>query len=235
MDVVLKVLEGAKHGAKIAVKKNEFTIGRSQDCSLCAGSTAVSRRHCLIARDDKTLTVKDLGSRNGTLVNGEKIDGTVELHSGDELTVGPLKFLVTISTGIANAKKPQVKSVAEAVDRAASGSSSSIDIDDISQWLLDPTRDDVTAVAETQTIMMDDTNAGKVITPPADPQEQPAGDMVADDPAADEESADKAQVDADDRKKKKEPGKLPKLPDKPGTKDSREAAAEALRNWNRRR
>lgn len=245
MDVVLKVLEGAKHGAKVAVKKSEFTIGRSQECSLCAGSTAVSRKHCLITRDENHVAVKDLGSRNGTLVNGEKIEGTVQLQSGDELTVGPLKFLVTISTGIANAKKPQVKSVAEAVDRAANGSSSSVGMEDISQWLLGPDLDDASAVAETQTIMMDDTNAGKVATPPTEePQESP-GEIVADnehdkqdehdgldEQAEGDEDAETAETNGG---KKKGPGKLPKLSAKPATKDSREAAAEALRNWNRRR
>ena len=228
MDVVLKVLEGAKHGAKIAVKKSEFTIGRAQECSLCAGSTAVSRKHCLITRDENRVTVQDLGSRNGTLINGEKTEGAVELKSGDELTVGPLKFLVTISTGIANEKKPQVKSVAEAVNRAASDSST-IDVDDISQWLLGPAGNDASAGAETQTIMMDDTNAGKVTTPaPIEVPEQPAEESA-------EESHESEEHAEEDKGKKKGPGKLPTMPAKPGTKDSREAAMEALRNWNRRR
>ena len=109
MEVMLKVLEGAKSGAQVAIKKNEFVIGRSQECHLCAGSSAVSRRHCAILRDDNRVSIKDLGSRNGTLVNGQKIEGEVELASGDEVVVGPLKFLVTISTGIANAKRAEVK------------------------------------------------------------------------------------------------------------------------------
>jgi predicted component of type VI protein secretion system len=72
MDVSLKVLEGAKSGTKIAVKKTEFIIGRSQDCHLCAGSSAVSRQHCAILRTDNRVSIKDLGSRNGTIVNGNK-------------------------------------------------------------------------------------------------------------------------------------------------------------------
>src|SRR3990170_4837570 len=155
MDVILKVLEGAKSGAKIAVKKTEFIIGRSQGCHLCAGSSAVSRQHCAILRQDNRVSIKDLGSRNGTVVNGIKIAEETELASGDEVTVGPLKFLVTISTGISNAKKPGVKSVAEAMVRTAETPTGSVGDDDITKWLLSP----VSALTETQTIRLDDTNA----------------------------------------------------------------------------
>ena len=106
MDVILKVLEGAKVGTKVAVKKEEFLIGRSPKCHLCAGSSSISRKHCALIRSDASVSVKDLGSRNGTLINGEKIEKgkAHELQSGDELTVGSLRFLVTISHGIKNTK-----------------------------------------------------------------------------------------------------------------------------------
>jgi pSer/pThr/pTyr-binding forkhead associated (FHA) protein len=88
MDVTLKVLEGAKVGAKISIKKPEFTIGRSQGCSLCAGSSAVSRQHCMISRDESKVTVRDMGSRNGTLVNGVRISGEQRLNDGDIISFG---------------------------------------------------------------------------------------------------------------------------------------------------
>ena len=218
MDVVLKVLEGAKSGAKIAVKKNEFLIGRSQSCHLCAGSSAISRQHCAIMRDENRVTVKDLGSRNGTLVNGNKIAEETELVSGDEITVGPLKFLVTITAGITNAKRAEVKSVAEAVVRTADTPSTDIGMDDIHNWLLAPSA----AMTETQTIRIDDTNAIQAIRKAA---EQETADAAT---AAEAETA--APVE-----EKTAAGKLPKIPAKPMSKDSREAAAEALRAWNRRR
>lgn len=223
MDVTLKVLEGAKTGAKIAVKKAEFIIGRSQKCHLCAGSSAISRQHCAILRQDNRVTVKDLGSRNGTLVNGEKIAAETELASGDEIIVGPLKFLVTISTGLNSEKKPSVKSVAEAVARAADTPPASVADDDITKWLLGP----VSALTETQTIRLDDTNAIQKMREAAEAEAQAA-----------DASADEAETTADEKAAppaKHGPGKLPKLPEKPGTKDSREAAVEALRAWSRRR
>ncbi len=227
MDVTLKVLEGAKVGAKISIKKPEFTIGRSQGCSLCAGSSAVSRQHCMISRDESKVTVRDMGSRNGTLVNGEKIEGTVELASGDEITVGPLKFLLTITSSLNSVKKPEVKSVAEAVVRTASTPSGSIGDDDISKWLLGPS----SALNETQTIRIDDTNAIQQMHAAA------AEAAAAEAKAAEESAIDAAEKPTDHSGKpaKPAPGKLPKMADKAGTKDSREAAVEALRAWSRRR
>ena len=227
MDVTLKVLEGAKHGAKIAIKKAEFTIGRSQSCSLCAGSSAVSRQHCMISRDESKVTVRDMGSRNGTLVNGNKIEGTVELASGDEITVGPLKFLLTITSSLNSVKKPEVKSVAEAVVRTATTPTDSVADDDITKWLLSPS----SALNETQTIRIDDTNAIHKMHAAA------AEAANAEVKAAEAAAAAEAEKPTDHSGKpaKPEPGKLPKIADKAGTKDSREAAVEALRAWSRRR
>lgn len=228
MDVILKVIEGSKAGAKLAVKKSEFLIGRSQECHLCAGSSAISRRHCVILRKDARVAIKDLGSRNGTLVNGHKIAEETELRTGDEITVGPLKFMIAISTGINNVKRDEVKTVAEAVERAAEQPAGDASVDDITKWLSGP---DSFALNETQTIRMDDTNAahiGKLIE-----AETAALDAAA--AAAAAESSSIGDEKSEAKPGKREPGKLPKMPSGPTSKDSREAAAEALRAWSRRR
>src|SRR3990172_12134138 len=122
----LIVLAGAKEGTVIPIKKKEFTIGRSKECTLRAGSEAISRRHCILARTDAGFTVRDLGSRNGTYVNGQKIEQETELHDGDELSVGPLRFRVSAeqtakpaeATGAEAAAKPSApKTAAEAASR----------------------------------------------------------------------------------------------------------------------
>jgi pSer/pThr/pTyr-binding forkhead associated (FHA) protein len=221
MDVTLKVIEGAKVGAKVAIKKNEFVIGRSQECHLCAASSAISRKHCAILRNDARVTIKDLGSRNGTLVNGEKIAAETELASGDEIAVGPLRFLVTITAGLANAKRAEVKSVAEAVERVAETPAADTSVDDIAKWLtVDPS-----ALNETQTIRIDDTNAAQLSRALEAETSEMRIDQASEDSKAGESSAGT----------KKGPGKLPKLSQGPTSKDSREAAAEALRAWSRRR
>ncbi|MEM8945475.1 MAG: FHA domain-containing protein [Planctomycetota bacterium] len=231
MDVILKVLEGAKTGTKIAVKKNEFLVGRSQECHLCAGSSSVSRRHCVITRKDAVVSIRDLGSRNGTVVNGKKTSGEVELSSGDEIGIGTLKLLLTITHGINNLKRPKVKSVAEAVERTVATGDSTVGEDDITKWLHDapgpPPSSQV--MSETQTIRMDDTNAMQL----REQVEKQQADQQQPDEASAEETDE--EDDSKGKKKKKEPGKLPPVPNEPASKDSREAAMMALRNWNRRR
>ncbi len=229
MDVILKVTKGSKIGAKIAVKKDEFLIGRSPECHLCAGSTSISRQHCAITRDGTKVTIKDLGSRNGTLLNGEKITGEVELKSGDDIAIGSLGFMVTISSGLNNEKKPEVKSVAEAVERAAEKSSGSfVGVDDISNWLID-TDKPKGSFSDTQTIRLDDTKASELREAMKEVAEADETTEVPIDPQAEAAKPDEKS------KGKKEPGKLPPMIKQPGTKDSREAAVEALRSWNRRR
>jgi pSer/pThr/pTyr-binding forkhead associated (FHA) protein len=231
MDVILKVTKGSKIGAKIAVKKDEFLIGRSPECHLCAGSTSISRRHCAITRNGTSVTIKDLGSRNGTLVNGEKITGEVELQSGDDIAIGSLGFMVTISSGLNNEKKPQVKTVAEAVERVAEkASGSSMSVDDISNWLVDTDKPKGT-FSDTQTIKLDDTKASELRAAMQELAESGAVEIPEEAVAEEKTDEDKAA----DKKGKKEPGKLPPMIKQPGTKDSREAAVEALRSWNRRR
>jgi len=242
MDVILKVLEGAKTGTKVAVKKDEFLIGRSQKCHLCAGSSSVSRRHCAITRSGTTVSIKDLGSRNGTLVNGQKITGEVELASGDEIAVGSLKFLMTITPGISNLKRPKVKTVAEAAERTAASEDSSVAEDDITQWLLDTPSKPPQTMNETQTIQMDDTNAIH-LKKMAEQQESPQksdNSSATQGASITEELPEEEQLEEEThskqaKSKKKKPGKLPPLPSEPDSKDSREAAMQALRNWNRRR
>jgi pSer/pThr/pTyr-binding forkhead associated (FHA) protein len=243
MDVILKVIEGAKAGSKVAVKKDRFLIGRSPKCHLSAGSTAISRQHSVIMRHDGKVTIRDLGSRNGTFVNGKKVTEEVELSSGDELAVGPLKFMVMITHGINNTKRSQVETVADAVERTVEKGESGIQDDDIANWLNDPGVN-VMSVAETQTIQMDDTNAAQMQKIAEDLADDDTSAGVASDGVevgseAMEEAAQEEEPTGDKPseagKKKKGPGKLPPMSSQPATKDSREAAVEALRAWNRRR
>src|SRR3954462_8362786 len=92
MKLKLIVLAGAKEGLEIPLKKDKFLIGRAKECALRAGSEAISRRHCAIIQRETGWTVRDLGSRNGTLVNDERINKEVPLKEGDMLRVAPLLF-----------------------------------------------------------------------------------------------------------------------------------------------
>ena len=72
----------------------DFVIGRSTDCQLSLDDPLVSRRHATIRVRAAGLSVQDLGSRNGVLVNGTKIDGERELVAGDKVSIGSQEMLI---------------------------------------------------------------------------------------------------------------------------------------------
>ena len=74
--------------------KLPLVIGRSHEATLRVQDRLVSRRNCEIVRIDGSLVVRDLGSKNGTLVNGEHIT-EAPLTPGDRLTVGMTTYVVS--------------------------------------------------------------------------------------------------------------------------------------------
>lgn len=69
--------------------EQQFVIGRNQDCDLPIPSQRVSRRHTEINWKHGRPVIKDLGSQNGTQVNGKRITAEHELKDGDEVVIGP--------------------------------------------------------------------------------------------------------------------------------------------------
>jgi pSer/pThr/pTyr-binding forkhead associated (FHA) protein len=69
------------------------TVGRATGAEFIVDAALVSRLHCQITATAESLHVKDLGSTNGTFVNGERVD-TAELHNGDRLSVGRVDLVV---------------------------------------------------------------------------------------------------------------------------------------------
>jgi DNA-binding winged helix-turn-helix (wHTH) protein len=69
-------------------------IGREPESAVWVDSSLVSRRHARLMVDDVGLTVEDLGSHNGTFVNGERLAGLRRLVHGDEIRVGSARIVV---------------------------------------------------------------------------------------------------------------------------------------------
>jgi DNA-binding winged helix-turn-helix (wHTH) protein len=69
-------------------------IGREPQSAVWVDSSLVSRRHARLMVDDVGLTVEDLGSHNGTFVNGERLAGLRRLVHGDEIRVGSARIVV---------------------------------------------------------------------------------------------------------------------------------------------
>ncbi len=135
MDVKLVVLGGKHPGLEIAVPGPEFLVGRAPEAKLRPNSDMVSRRHCMISVAEGKATIRDLGSRNGTIVNGQKIAGEHELRTGDKIKVGPLEFEVHLSTSVSGKKKPKVHNVQEAAARTVEAAKPRDNEADISDWL----------------------------------------------------------------------------------------------------
>ncbi len=84
---ILTIVAGENLGAQYTLSEDETSIGRGADTTLTLADVAASRQHALILRDGDRYRLKDLGSRNGTLLNGVRTD-TAWLQEGDVVTVG---------------------------------------------------------------------------------------------------------------------------------------------------
>jgi len=90
--VVLQGNEG-EIGSHVILDKS-VVVGRDPSAELPLQDEGISRRHCQVSYDGDHFVLEDLGSTNGTLLNGERIDGVVRLRPGDRIFLGGcvLKF-----------------------------------------------------------------------------------------------------------------------------------------------
>ncbi|MFM7207344.1 MAG: FHA domain-containing protein, partial [Planctomycetaceae bacterium] len=92
----LIVASGKNAGRAIAIKRNKLLIGRAEECDVRPLSEDVSRRHCAITVGPAEVWAEDLGSRNGTYVNGVKIGERTRLSNGDIVRVGSLELKLDV-------------------------------------------------------------------------------------------------------------------------------------------
>jgi hypothetical protein len=71
-----------------------FTIGRTRDCDLCLTDLSVSRMHALLVRREDGWVLSDLGSHNGTRLNGWLVREPVQVHAGDRVEFGSMAFII---------------------------------------------------------------------------------------------------------------------------------------------
>ena len=90
---ILLALFGPKRGVRLEIEERA-TLGRSSDADLQLVDGKVSREHCRFTVREGALEVEDLGSHNGTFVNGERLTAPRGLAAGDEIAVGDSLFVV---------------------------------------------------------------------------------------------------------------------------------------------
>lgn len=86
-------------GRPIQIVRDVTLVGRQDDlCDICLHKSSISKIHCLIVRTDGLLFIRDLGSTNGTKVNGQRVVRGA-LLPGDELAFAGEKFRVEMGPG----------------------------------------------------------------------------------------------------------------------------------------
>src|SRR4051794_40100757 len=115
MEFEIVVVQGRSVSNTIKLADGVTTIGRHDECQLRIKSSQVSRKHCEVFEKKGILLVKDLGSSNGTIVNGKRIQGQRVLEPGDELTIGPVKLRVA-KIGASSPSVPAAKGAASPGD-----------------------------------------------------------------------------------------------------------------------
>ena len=84
----LRILEPAARRGETYTVQDELTVGRGGGCGVVLDDTFVSQVHARVFRRDGVVYVEDLGSRNGTLLNGEPLTNAAPLRRGDHVQFG---------------------------------------------------------------------------------------------------------------------------------------------------
>src|SRR5437667_6989340 len=92
-------------GPPIEIIKDLIVVGRKEECDLRLDHKSVSKMHCVIVKTDGLLFLRDLGSTNGTRVNGQRVRRAALLPN-DELAIAGHKFRIALGPSEA-AAEPQ--------------------------------------------------------------------------------------------------------------------------------
>ena len=222
MKLKLKVLQGASANQEIAVPVAKFLVGRGEECHLRPKSPAISRHHCAILTANGQVAVKDLGSKNGTFVNEQRVEGVQHVDSGDIVAFGPLTFEIVIDHSLGGVKRPKVRDIADVAERTQK---ESLAENDIASWLEEG---NVTAKGS----RLDDTSTrhfkvtNEILDSKLDDKdaEDSNDTTIMSGPALEETTADSK------KKKKKEYGKLPPRSAK-NSDSSQDAATDAIKQY----
>jgi hypothetical protein len=140
----LRFISGKYQGGEFPLRPNrEIVIGRSSDLDMVLVEDMVSRKHAKIMTYDQTVSIQDLGSTNGTFVNGEKVR-RVDLKDGDRILIGTSIIKLGTASGTDTSptlsekearSKLQVAASHRAAPKSMSGNIEEIPLPDLLQLL----------------------------------------------------------------------------------------------------
>jgi len=93
--VSLKVIEGDQAGQELPIAKDKILLGRDKNADICIRDSEVSSRHCSIEFYETIAVLKDLGSTNGTVLNGYLVREDL-LKDGDKIQLGGTTLQLSI-------------------------------------------------------------------------------------------------------------------------------------------
>jgi pSer/pThr/pTyr-binding forkhead associated (FHA) protein len=102
MQVILHMVRAERPTTQLAFGPGEYRFGRDPSCEVRIGvdnKHAVSRLHCVLQIANATAFIRDLHSRNGTIVNGARITSEHRLKTGDRIRIGSFVFHVVLPEG----------------------------------------------------------------------------------------------------------------------------------------
>ncbi len=101
MKLYLIVAKGKQQGTPIRIDNQLFMMGSDKMCQLRSHLPGIGPQHCVITNQNHKVFIRDLGSGEPTLINGEVLppDTAWPLHAGDRIEVGPLEFMVQFNEG----------------------------------------------------------------------------------------------------------------------------------------
>ena len=104
LGATIRVMRGFFEGLSLPIDRDWVVVGRGRGADLVIAEPTISRAHAAIGFDGEAFFIEDLGSTNGTSVNGKREGGAVKgkraprlaLNSGDEIRLGKLLLQVTL-------------------------------------------------------------------------------------------------------------------------------------------
>lgn len=96
---VLEVVAGTHVGKRFPLAPGRILIGRHPACGIVLDAVSVSRHHAALEVGDRDVWIEDLGSRNGTLVDGRPVSGRRALADGEQIRIGDQRLRVTSAGG----------------------------------------------------------------------------------------------------------------------------------------